>query len=379
MTGDDFQTKCLRPVAQSFQHVQRKLVAAPMRALQRLTGLSGMALFFLAPNMLIFGIFVLLPLGYSMTGGSALFLPERTYVGGDQYARLFDCGNYLAMPCPAYALCPHMSVRQNLAFGLENARMPKAEIDKRITEAARMLEIEPYLKRRPGQLSGGQRQRVAIGRAIVRSPVGFLLDEPLSNLDAELRVSTRAELAALHARLKATMIYVTHDQVEAMTLADRIVVLRAGRIEQIGTPLELYNTPGNRFVAGFIGAPHMNFLQTTVENARPGHAVLSLPDGSRLEIDASRQVLQQGAVVTLGVRPQHLTLGKGNRSLQATVRMIEALGSETVLHAELAGQKFLVVLPGQHRFSPGSEIDLSLDAAPLHFFDEKGLRLETSV
>ncbi|PYE40576.1 carbohydrate ABC transporter ATP-binding protein (CUT1 family) [Rhizobium sp. PP-F2F-G20b] len=285
----------------------------------------------------------------------------------------------LAMVFQSYALYPHMSVRQNLAFGLENARMPKAEIDKRIMEAARMLEIAPYLKRRPGQLSGGQRQRVAIGRAIVRSPVGFLLDEPLSNLDAELRVSTRAELAALHARLKATMIYVTHDQVEAMTLADRIVVLRSGRIEQVGTPLELYNTPGNRFVAGFIGAPHMNFLQTTVENARPGHAVLSLPDGSRLEVDAGRQVLQQGADLTLGVRPQHLTLGKGDRSLRATVRMIEALGSETVLHAEHAGQKILVVLPGQHRFSPGSEIDLSLDAAPLHLFDEKGLRLETSV
>ncbi len=149
----------------------------------------------------------------------------------------------------SYALYPHMSVRENLAFGLENTKVAKAEIEARITDAARMLEIEPFLQRRPGQLSGGQRQRVAIGRAIVRRPDAFLLDEPLSNLDAELRVSMRAELAALHARLKATMIYVTHDQVEAMTLADRIVVLRSGRVEQVGTPLELYNNPANRFVA----------------------------------------------------------------------------------------------------------------------------------
>ncbi|TIQ91448.1 MAG: ABC transporter ATP-binding protein, partial [Mesorhizobium sp.] len=164
----------------------------------------------------------------------------------------------LAMVFQSYALYPHMSVRQNLAFGLENVRMARAEIDARIAEAARMLEIAPYLDRRPGQLSGGQRQRVAIGRAIVRNPTAFLLDEPLSNLDAELRISTRAELAALHERLSATMVYVTHDQIEAMTLADRIVVLRAGRIEQIGTPLDLYNHPANLFVAGFIGAPRMN-------------------------------------------------------------------------------------------------------------------------
>ena len=190
----------------------------------------------------------------------------------------------LAMVFQSYALYPHMSVRQNLAFGLENTRMPKAEIAERIGEAARMLEIESYLERRPGQLSGGQRQRVAIGRAIVRRPVAFLLDEPLSNLDAELRGSTRAELAALHARLGATMVYVTHDQVEAMTLADRIVVLRTGRIEQVGTPLELYNKPANRFVAGFIGSPHMNFLEATVEITGGGKAVAALASGLKLEI-----------------------------------------------------------------------------------------------
>ena len=170
----------------------------------------------------------------------------------------------LAMVFQSYALYPHMSVRQNLAFGLENSRIPRAEIDARVGEVARMLLIEPLLARKPRQLSGGQRQRVAIGRAIVRRPGIFLFDEPLSNLDAELRVVMRAELAALHHRLKATMIYVTHDQIEAMTLANRIVVLRDGRIEQVGSPLELYNRPANRFVAGFIGSPRMNFVDGVV-------------------------------------------------------------------------------------------------------------------
>ncbi len=279
----------------------------------------------------------------------------------------------LAMVFQSYALYPHMSVRQNLAFGLENSRMPKAEIDARIAEAARMLEIEAYLARRPGQLSGGQRQRVAIGRAIVRRPVAFLLDEPLSNLDAELRVSTRAELAALHARLSATMIYVTHDQVEAMTLADRIVVLRAGHIEQVGTPLELYNTPANRFVAGFIGAPHMNFLEGTVT---PQHTGVTLADGSVIDIPLQGAQLESGAQVTIGVCPQHVTLGSGDRSLRAKIRLVEALGSETVLHTDVAGQKFLVVIPGQHDLAHGKEVDLTLSAAPIHLFDENGLRVK---
>ena len=289
----------------------------------------------------------------------------------------------LAMVFQSYALYPHMSVRQNLAFGLENSKMPKAEIKERITEAARMLEIEPYLERRPGQLSGGQRQRVAIGRAIVRRPVAFLLDEPLSNLDAELRVSTRAELAALHARLASTMIYVTHDQVEAMTLADRIVVLRAGRIEQVGSPLDLYNTPANRFVAGFIGAPHMNFLQATIASVTPESIVVTLPGDHRLEIPSKGKGLVQGAKVTLGVRPQHIGLGSGttgaNQSIPAKIRLVEALGSETVIHADLAGEKMLVVVAGQHRLTPGADIDLSLSAAPIHLFDEKGLRIEHAV
>ncbi|MCO6179663.1 ABC transporter ATP-binding protein [Ciceribacter sp. RN22] len=285
----------------------------------------------------------------------------------------------LAMVFQSYALYPHMSVRQNLAFGLENTRMPKAEIAERITEAARMLEIEAYLDRRPGQLSGGQRQRVAIGRAIVRRPVAFLLDEPLSNLDAELRGSTRAELAALHARLSATMIYVTHDQVEAMTLADRIVVLRAGRIEQVGTPLELYNRPANRFVAGFIGSPHMNFLDGTVEAAGPGRTVISLAGGQRLELPSAGPVGTPGAGVTVGVRPQHITLGRSESSLSAKLTLVEALGAETVFHANLAGQKILIVAPGQHDLAPGATIDLSFASAPIHLFSEAGLRLQDAI
>ncbi len=271
-------------------------------------------------------------------------------INGRDVTRVAAADRGLAMVFQSYALYPHMSVRQNLAFGLENARMPKQEIDKRIAEAARMLEIEPYLERRPGQLSGGQRQRVAIGRAIVRNPTAFLLDEPLSNLDAELRISTRAELAALHERLSATMIYVTHDQIEAMTLADRIVVLRDGRIEQVGTPLELYNKPANRFVAGFIGAPRMNFLPSDVF---PG-----------------------GTGSTMGIRPQHLRrAGDGDQALSARVTLIEQLGSETVVHGNADGHRLLAVLPGQQDLRTGEEVTLAYDREHLHVFDENGLRV----
>jgi ABC-type sugar transport system ATPase subunit len=274
----------------------------------------------------------------------------------------------------SYALYPHMSVRRNLAFGLENTRLPRAEIDARIAEAARMLEIESYLDRRPGQLSGGQRQRVAIGRAIVRRPVAFLLDEPLSNLDAELRVSTRAELAALHARLGATMIYVTHDQVEAMTLADRIVVLRAGRIEQVGSPLELYNRPANRFVAGFIGAPHMNFLNASVTTVHDRTAEIAFEGGHTTLALPLDEPLAPGTRLAVGVRPQHVTLGEGEAGIPARVRLSEALGSETVVHADIGGQKMLAVIPGQQRLAAGDRVRLSFAGAPLHVFGEDGLR-----
>jgi multiple sugar transport system ATP-binding protein len=280
----------------------------------------------------------------------------------------------LAMVFQSYALYPHMTVRQNLAFGLENSKMPKAEVAERVGEAARMLEIDAYLDRRPGQLSGGQRQRVAIGRAIVRRPVAFLLDEPLSNLDAELRVSTRAELAALHARLSSTMIYVTHDQVEAMTLADRIVVMRSGRIEQVGTPLDLYNTPANRFVAGFIGAPHMNFLPGEVVERTGDSAIISVAGGVRLHLPVEGS-LAKGQKLTVGVRPQHLTVSADAASPKVKLRLVEALGSETVIHGVISGERLMAVLPGQQRYRAGDEVPLDIEAAPLHLFDENGMRI----
>jgi multiple sugar transport system ATP-binding protein len=270
----------------------------------------------------------------------------------------------LAMVFQSYALYPHMTVRANMAFGLENTRMSKTEIDSRIAEAAKMLEIEPLLARRPGQLSGGQRQRVAIGRAIVRRPTAFLLDEPLSNLDAELRVSMRAELSALHGRLGATMIHVTHDQVEAMTMADRIVVLRAGRVEQVDSPLNLYNRPANLFVAGFIGAPGMNLWPAVAEGGRVRieggpEIALTLPDGP----------------LTLGLRPHHLTLQSGG-PLSLQVELVEALGAESVVHGVLSGgARVLAVLPGQPGLKRGEGITLGFDPAQVHAFDSSGLRL----
>ena len=283
----------------------------------------------------------------------------------------------LAMVFQSYALYPHMTVRQNLAFGLENARMPRAEIDERITEAARMLDIAPYLDRRPGQLSGGQRQRVAIGRALVRNPTAFLLDEPPSNLDAEVRISTRAELAALHERLSATMIYVTHDQTEAMTLADRIVVLRAGRIEQIGTPLDLYNEPANMFVAGFIGAPRMNFLPSRIGKGNAGKSRVEIDGGGSIAVDATATADDE---VTIGLRPHHIRLaGKGKGDIEAEVVLVEALGSETVIHTRTAtGHGILAVLAGQHSLASGEKIRLNLDAAHLHLFDKDGARIGPS-
>jgi ABC-type sugar transport system ATPase subunit len=279
----------------------------------------------------------------------------------------------LAMVFQSYALYPHMSVRQNLAFGLENAGLPRQEIEQRVSDAARMLAIESLLDRRPGQLSGGQRQRVAIGRAIVRSPTAFLLDEPLSNLDAELRGSMRAELSALHDRLKTTMVYVTHDQIEAMTLADRIVVLRAGRVEQVDTPLNLYNRPANRFVAGFIGAPSMNFLPATVKVAKSGTFAADCLGARRPGISGEAKA---GDEITLGVRPHHLRRAQGKAGIEARVALVEALGAETVVHCRTAGDaSLLAVLPGQERLVPGDRIRLDFSPEQTHAFGSDGLRL----
>ena len=253
----------------------------------------------------------------------------------------------IAMVFQSYALYPHMSVYQNLAFGLETARTPRKEIQARVQRAAEILRIEPLLKRKPRQLSGGQRQRVAIGRAIVREPTLFLFDEPLSNLDAALRVQTRLEIARLHRRLKATMIYVTHDQVEAMTLADKIVVLSAGRVEQVGSPMELYNRPANLFVAGFIGSPQMNFI----EAGRIGRT------------DAT----------TIGIRPEHTTLSRESGAWPGKIVHVEHLGADTIVYLESEKAGLITArLFGEHAYAADEMVYASPDPAKIHRFDKDG-------
>ena len=277
----------------------------------------------------------------------------------------------LAMVFQSYALYPHMSVYKNMAFGLENSKMPKPEIDRRVRAAAEMLQITDYLDRRPKALSGGQRQRVAIGRAIVREPKAFLLDEPLSNLDAELRVTMRKELAALHADIGDTMIYVTHDQTEAMTLADKIVVLQGGRIEQIGAPLDLYNTPQNTFVAGFIGSPRMNLIEVSAHQGAAGWELtganlsVPIPDVDGLASDAQ---------CTLGIRPEHVSIAAdGAGHTHATVAFAEQLGGETYLYCDVEGLPQITVhQPGQLPVTKGQSLALHFDLAHMHLFDADG-------
>ncbi len=274
----------------------------------------------------------------------------------------------LSMVFQSYALYPHMSVRRNLAFGLSNLRMPKAEIERRVADAARILRIEDLMERKPRQLSGGQKQRVAIGRAIVREPQLFLFDEPLSNLDAELRVQMRVELANLYNRLGTTMIYVTHDQIEAMTMATRIVVLSKGNIEQVGTPYELYNFPQNRFVATFIGSPRMNMIEAIASNGRvelPDFGSLALADGA------------PAGAISVGVRPEQLQLGSGGDvTANGSVRLVEYLGSESYLHVALpSGAVLLVQVPGRAQHKIGDAVTVSLSAQNAHYFDANGQRI----
>ncbi len=279
----------------------------------------------------------------------------------------------LAMVFQSYALYPHMSVYRNMAFALENMGLKAPEIDARVRRAATLLRLGDYLERKPRALSGGQRQRVAIGRAIVRDPKIFLFDEPLSNLDAELRVATRKELATLHAQLGGTMIYVTHDQVEAMTLADRIVVLRGGRIEQIGTPLALYNTPDNLFVAGFIGSPRMNLLPARVSES--GKVALG-EDGQLLQLGAAAG-LAPGAGVTLGIRPEHIVLASaGEAGLSMTIDLVERLGGESYLYGSAPGLPQITArLEGQTAHARGDRVVLRFAQGQLHLFDEAGQAL----
>ena len=274
----------------------------------------------------------------------------------------------IAMVFQNYALYPHMSVYDNMAFGLKLRHLSKEAIDERVRRAASMLGLEKVLDRKPRQLSGGQRQRVALGRALVREPAAFLLDEPLSNLDAKLRLQTRAEIARLHQRLTATMIYVTHDQIEAMTLGQRIVVLDAGRIQQIDTPLNLYRHPANRFVAGFIGSPPMNFIEGRVDDARfvANDGSIALP---------VRQIAKRGPVV-LGIRPEHIMIGRNGTSATFTLDLIEPVGNEVFVYASAGGNQIVARVPPQDMPQIGKPINLTFDPASLHFFDpENGTRI----
>ena len=291
-------------------------------------------------------------------------------IGGVEMTDVDPAKRGIAMVFQSYALYPHMSVRENMGFALRFAGMAKAEIESRVDAAAKILELGPLMDRKPGALSGGQRQRVAIGRAIVRNPDVFLFDEPLSNLDAELRVHMRAEIAALHNRLKSTMIYVTHDQVEAMTLADRIVVLRKGEIEQVGTPLEVYNRPANLFVAGFIGSPRMNFLPATASAAEAGKLGLSIAGADPITLDWSATPPAAGEALTVGVRPQSVSLATPDEpGVDAVVELVESLGAETVLHARLtSGDTILAVLPGQKMLRTGETVRLAFDRQAMHVF-----------
>ena len=278
----------------------------------------------------------------------------------------------IAMVFQSYALYPHMTVYDNVGFGLKLAGTPREVRDQKIREAARILQMEHLLDRKPSQLSGGQRQRVAIGRAIVRQPQVFLFDEPLSNLDAALRVDMRMEIAKLHADLGATMIYVTHDQVEAMTLADKIVVLDAGVVQQVGSPIELYQKPANLFVAGFIGSPKMNFVPVKVDAIDDMGITVSGQDVLKLHVPVSGSKVAVGQTLTLGVRPHDLTLVESG-SILGRLALIERLGNETIVNVELpSGASWLAVLAGDHLLNRGESLAFDTDASKTVLFDGQG-------
>jgi multiple sugar transport system ATP-binding protein len=277
----------------------------------------------------------------------------------------------IAMVFQSYALYPHMSVYDNLAFGLKLRKMPKAEIDTRVREAAGILGLDRYLDRKPKALSGGQRQRVALGRAIVREPKVFLMDEPLSNLDAKLRVQTRAEIARIHRRLGTTIVYVTHDQVEAMTMGDRIAVMKDGLLQQVGTPEELYTHPSNLFVAGFIGSPAMNFVTVTTAGGElmMGQSRLSL-GGEPARVVAAQT---PGKSLTIGFRPEHLKLANGTTDsvmrFPAEVDVVEYLGNEELIHARAEGNDIVALLPSDRKVKAGEKVELAVPLERLFVFD----------
>jgi multiple sugar transport system ATP-binding protein len=283
----------------------------------------------------------------------------------------------IAMVFQNYALYPHMSVRGNLEFALKMRKMPKAEIAQRVGEVARMLELEPLLDRKPKALSGGQRQRVALGRAIVRNPKVFLFDEPLSNLDAKLRTQTRAELQKLHHQLRTTSIYVTHDQVEAMTMADKIVVMDRGEVQQIAPPLELYNHPANRFVAGFIGTPAMNFFEGKLERSGTGMMFReSGPGGTVIPLEKIPDAFDRAT--TIGIRPEHLLLSDASDPLAfpATIQVAETLGNQTFVHFPTGHGLAVAAVHPDHPLRYDEQIYLRAASERVHFFDAGGTRME---
>ncbi len=297
-------------------------------------------------------------------------------IGGTVVNEVPPAERGIAMVFQSYALYPHMNLFDNMAFGLQLAKVPKAEIAQQVQQAAKILHIDHLLQRKPKDLSGGQRQRVAIGRAIVRKPSVFLFDEPLSNLDAALRVRMRYEFAKLHEELKTTMVYVTHDQVEAMTLADRIVVLNAGRIEQVGSPLALYEHPCNVFVAGFIGSPRMNFIAAEVREASAAHALVALAGGELLRCEVDARSARPGDKVTLGVRPEHFVraaAGVANH-IEAKVTFVESLGSTTQAYADFPGaeEQLTCALDGGSRVRSGDRLGLVVPAEKAYLFDARG-------
>ena len=284
------------------------------------------------------------------------------HIGDRDVTRMDPSERGVAMVFQTYALYPHMTVRDNMGFGLKMNGHPKAEITQKVAEATRILKLEPYLDRKPAALSGGQRQRVSIGRAIVRGPEVFLFDEPLSNLDAELRVEMRVEIARLHKEIGATMIYVTHDQVEAMTLADKIVVLRLGVIEQVGAPMDLYRDPDNKFVAGFIGSPAMNFVQGTIKGGRADAPGL----GGHFETGVSTAF--EGKAVSVGARPEHITIDAAGDT--HTVEMTESLGGVSYAYLTSAtGERIVVEERGDERTAAGVSVGINIDPSRIFLFD----------
>ena len=299
------------------------------------------------------------------------------FIGEKRVNELPPKDRSVAMVFQSYAIFPHMTVRENIGFGLTIAKTPKAEKDSKVQEAARILQMEHLLDRRPSQLSGGQRQRVAIGRAITRKPEVFLFDEPLSNLDAALRMDMRMEIGKLHQQLGATMIYVTHDQVEAMTLADKIVVLKDGEVMQAGAPMDLYHHPKNLFVAGFLGAPSMNFAIVDIVKVDGEHITIKSDAIAQTVVNAQGRSFAVGDKATLGLRPQYLSIVDASAaSMTGTVVLTERLGSETVLNIRLTdGSTMIAAIADDQIFDKGQSVGLAFDAAKAHLFDE--LPLET--